>query len=305
MTRVDAPTAASPALSYRRGVLLVLLAGVCWSTMGLAIRSMEVANVWQILFYRSCALAPFLLAVIAIRSGGRPLAVIRKAGVASVIGGLALVVAFTGGIYAIQTTTVANAMFLFATAPFMAALLGRLVLGERVRSATLIAAAVALVGIVMMVVEGIALGFMRGNIAAFVSAFGFAVFTIALRWGRLEDMLPTVFLSGVFAIGATGAVCLTAGYTFAIPAWDISIALALGVFQVGAGLVCFTIGSRVVPAAELALLSMTEVVLGPLWVWLFLGETTGLYTLLGGAILMAAIAGNAISGLRRKPTPVM
>ena len=118
-------------------------------------------------------------------------------------------------------------------------------------------------------------------------------------------MLPTVFLSGVFAIGATGAVCLTAGYTFAIPAWDISIALALGVFQVGAGLVCFTIGSRVVPAAELALLSMTEVVLGPLWVWLFLGETTGLYTLLGGAILMAAIAGNAISGLRRKPTPVM
>ena len=141
MTRVDAPTAASPALSYSRGVLLVLLAGVCWSSMGLAIRSMEAANVWQILFYRSCALAPFLFAIIAIRSGGRPLAVIRKAGVASVIGGLALVVAFTGGIYAIQTTTVANAMFLFATAPFMAALLGRLVLGERVRSATLIAAA--------------------------------------------------------------------------------------------------------------------------------------------------------------------
>ena len=305
MTRVDAPTVALPALSYSRGVLLVLLAGVCWSSMGVGIRSMEVANVWQILFYRSCALTPFLFAVIAIRSGGRPFPVIRKAGVASIIGALGLVVAFTGGIYAIQTTTVANAMFLFATAPFMAALLGRLVLGERVRRATLFAAGVALIGIVMMVSEGIALGYVRGNIAAFVSALGFAIFTIALRWGRLEDMLPTVFLSGIFAIAATGAVCLTAGYTLAVPANDIAIALSLGVFQVGVGLVCFTIGSRVVPAAELALLSMTEVVLGPLWVWLFLGETAGLYTLFGGAILMAAITGNAISGLRRKPTPVM
>ena len=305
MNRVDAPTVISPSLSYPRGVLLVLLAGVCWSTMGLGIRSMEVANVWQILFYRSCALTPFLFAIIALRSGGRPLAVIRKAGIAAVIGGLGLVVAFTGGIYAIQTTTVANAMFLFATAPFMAALLGRLVLGEEVRSATLIAAAVALVGIVMMVAEGISLGFMRGNIAAIVSALGFAVFTVALRWGKLEDMLPAVFLSGIFAILATGAICLLSGYTLAIPANDVAIALALGVFQVGAGLVLYTIGSRAVSAAELALLSMADVVLGPLWVWLFLGETAGLYTLAGGAILMGAIAGNAISGLRRKPTPVM
>ena len=305
MNRVDAPTVISPTLSYPRGVLLVLLAGVCWSTMGLGIRSMEVANVWQILFYRSCALTPFLFAIIALRSGGRPLAVIRKAGIAAVIGGLGLVVAFTGGIYAIQTTTVANAMFLFATAPFMAALLGRLVLGEEVRSATLIAAAVALVGIVMMVAEGISLGFMRGNVAAIASALGFAVFTVALRWGKLEDMLPAVFLSGIFAILATGAVCLLSGYTLAIPANDVAIALALGVFQVGAGLVLYTIGSRAVSAAELALLSMADVVLGPLWVWLFLGETVGLYTLAGGAILMGAIAGNAISGLRRKPTPVM
>ena len=305
MNRVDAPTVISPTLSYPRGVLLVLLAGVCWSTMGLGIRSMEVANVWQILFYRSCALTPFLFAIIALRSGGRPLAVIRKAGIAAVIGGLGLVVAFTGGIYAIQTTTVANAMFLFATAPFMAALLGRLVLGEEVRSATLIAAAVALVGIVMMVAEGISLGFMRGNVAAIVSALGFAVFTVALRWGKLEDMLPAVFLSGIFAILATGAVCLLSGYTLAIPANDVAIALALGVFQVGAGLVLYTIGSRAVSAAELAFLTQIEVVLGPLWVWLFLGETAGLYTLAGGAILMGAIAGNAISGIRRKPTPVM
>ena len=79
----------------------------------------------------------------------------------------------------------------------------------------------------------------------------------------------------------------------------------MGVFQVGMGLVVYTIGSRVVPAADLALLSMTEVLLGPLWVWIFIGETASFYTLFGGSILMLAIAGNALSGLRRKPVPVI
>lgn len=79
----------------------------------------------------------------------------------------------------------------------------------------------------------------------------------------------------------------------------------MGVFQVGAGLAIYTIGSRVIPAAELALLSMTEVLLGPFWVWLFLGETASVYTLIGGVILLLAIAGNALTGIRRKPVPVL
>ncbi|MBT3700245.1 MAG: EamA family transporter, partial [Alphaproteobacteria bacterium] len=112
---------------YRRGVVLVVLAGVCWSSMGIGIRFMEVANVWQILFFRSCALMPFLLLIITLRSKGKPLAAIRTAGLAGVIGGMALVMAFSGGIYSIQTTSVANAMLLFAAAPLIAALLGRMI----------------------------------------------------------------------------------------------------------------------------------------------------------------------------------
>ncbi len=305
MTEAVQAALAPSALTYRRGVLLVLLAGVFWSTMGLGIRFMEAANVWQILFYRSCALASFLFVVIAVRSGGRPLEVIGKAGTAGVIGGLALVLAFTGGIFAIQTTTVANAMFLFAAAPFFAALLGWIVLGETVRRATWIAMTVAVAGISLMVWEGISLGYLQGNAAALVSALGFAVFTIALRRRKLDDMMPTVFLAGLFAVAVSGSVCYGAGYTLAVPANDIMVALALGVFQVGAGLTVYTIGSKAVPAAELALLSMTEVVLGPLWVWIVFGEVAGLYTLFGGAVLLAAIAGNALSGLRRKPTPIL
>jgi drug/metabolite transporter, DME family len=283
----------------------VVLAGVCWSSMGIGIRFMEVANVWQILFFRSCALMPFLLLIITLRSKGKPLAAIRTAGLAGVIGGMALVMAFSGGIYSIQTTSVANAMLLFAAAPLIAALLGRMILREVVRKATWIAIAVALIGITAMVWEGMSLGYVNGNLAALLSATGFAVFTIALRWRKLEDMMPTVFLGGVFATIVSGLVCASSGYSLDIPVNDIMISLALGVFQVGAGLVLYTMGSKSVPAAELALLSLGEVILGPLWVWLFLGETVGLYTLLGGAILLAAIAGNALSGLRRKPVPIL
>lgn len=295
----------TPGLSYVGGVMLVLLAGVFWSSMGIGIRLIEEANVWQILLYRSTALAAFLFVVISFRSGHRPFVAIRKAGIAAAIGGVGLVIAFAGGIYALQSTSVANAMFLFAAAPFVAAFFGWIILREKVRQATWIAMLVALVGIAIMVINGISAGRLAGNLSALLSASGFAMFTIALRWGKLEDMMPAVFLAGVFAIVTSALVCWLKAYSFTIPANDVGVSLALGVFQVGLGLTVFTIGSKVVPAAELALLSMTEVLLAPLWVWLFMGETADVYTLAGGAVLMLAIAGNALSGLRRKPVPVI
>ncbi len=291
-------------VGYRRGLALVLLAGVCWSSMGLMVRLMEAATVWQILFYRSIALALFLFLVLTLRSGGRPLEVYRRAGLSAVLGGLALVLAFAGGIFAVVHTTVANAMFLLATAPFFAALLARLLLRETVRRATWIAMAAAALGVAIMVAEGIGLGHLAGNLAAMLSALGFALFTIALRWKRKQDMLPAVSLGGLFAVVIAGGVCLATGQSFAVPAQDVALAFAMGVFQVGAGLIFYTLGSKGLPAAELALLSMTEVVLGPFWVWLFLGETAGPYTLLGGAVLLAAIAGNALTRLRHRPPPL-
>ena len=186
--------------TYRYGVVLVLLAGFCWSSMGIGIRFIEVANVWQILFYRSLALVLFLFLIIAARSGGRPFAVIRKCGLAGIIGAFALVTAFVGGIFSVQTTTVANAMFLFAAAPFMAALLGLFILRERIRTTTWWAMTFAMAGVVTMVWDGVSVGRSNGNIAALIAALGFAVFTIALRWRKMEDMLPTVLLAGVFAI---------------------------------------------------------------------------------------------------------
>jgi drug/metabolite transporter, DME family len=291
-------------ISHTQGLLFVFAAGVLWSTVGLGIRLIEEASVWQILLYRSFALSAFLYVVIRLRSRASPFIQARQSGLPAAIAGLALVAAYAGGIYSIQVIPVANALLLFATAPFLTAVLGWIVLREPVRPATWIAIFVAVGAIAIMVSGQTSGGAMDGTLAAIGSAFGFSVFTVALRWGKSGEMLPAVFLSGLFAIIITSTICLVLGLSFVLSPRDGGIAMGMGVFQVGAGLVLYTLGSRTLPAAELTLLSLAEVLLGPFWVWVFLGEDASLRTLIGGALLLAAITGNALSGARRRPPPV-
>jgi drug/metabolite transporter (DMT)-like permease len=299
------PTAQSNSDAKRKyGILFVFAAGVLWSTVGLGIRMIEEAFVWQILLYRSISMSLFLYMLIRIRSGENPFSQIRRIGYPVFIAGLSLVVAYSGGIYSIQNTSVANAMLLFATAPFMAAVLGWIVLRERLRLGTWIAIAVAIGGIAVMVVDKSGSVALKGSLAALGSAFGFAVFTVALRWGRTNEMLPAVLLSGLFAIAITLLICVSHQLPLIINKNDSLISLGMGVFQVGAGLILYTLGSRSLPAGELALLSLAEVLLGPLWVFLFLVEAPSANTLIGGLILLAAIGSNALSRKRRKPPPI-
>jgi len=284
-----------------RGMALVFFAGVLWSTVGLGVRFIEDAQAWQILFFRSISLSLFLAVIISLKRQENPFTLASRMGMNGVLGALALVAAYAGGIYSIQATSVGNAMLLFASAPFMTAILGQVVLGEKVRRQTWFAIVVAIIGIVIMVADKFGGAAIYGNLAAIASAFGFAVFTITLRRGKTTDMMPVVFLSGLFGMVIMAVICLLTSLTFAVPLNDIGIAMSMGVFQVGAGLVLYTIGSRTVPAAELTLLSLAEVVLGPFWVWLFLGEILTINTIIGGMVLLVAIAGNALSGQRRKP----
>jgi DME family drug/metabolite transporter len=282
-------------------VFLVLFAGAIWSTIGLTIRLIQEAQVWQILFYRSLAMTPVLFLFIAYRSKNRPIEQVLKVGAPAAIGAIGLVFAFAGGIYAFQSTTIANALFMFATAPFITAILGWIILREQVRRGTWIAMAFAGLGLVIMLWEGLAVGAIAGNAAAVLSAIGFSVFTIALRWGKLEDMLPTVFLAGLFTLFTAYAMCRIIDHSIILSPWDSGVSMFMGVFQLGVGLWIYTIGSKTVPAAELSLLSMTEVILGPVWVWAFLGELASVWTFVGGGIIMAALAGNALSGISTSP----
>lgn len=286
-------------MRYGTGMALVLAAGTLWSFQALIIRQIGDAGPWTILFWRSLAMLPVLLLFISWRSGGSPLPAIRKAGIAGVLGGIGLIAAMGGAIAAFQWTTVANAAFLLAASPFLAALLGRAILGEAVAPRTWTAIAIALVGIFVMVHEGLAAGAWLGNLAALVSALGFAAFTVALRWRRTDDSLPSVVLGSLFSIIAGAIIASRLGQPLAVSTPDLLWCVLMGVVTLSGGMILYTLGSKVVPSAELALLSNTEVMLAPFWVWLLMGETASTGTFVGGAILLAAILFNAFAGARR------
>lgn len=286
-------------MRYGTGMALVLTAGLLWSFQALIIRQIDGAGSWTVLAWRSLAMVPVLFAFLAWRSGGEPFLAIRKAGLAGVLGGIGLVAAMGGAILAFQTTTIANAAFLLAASPFLAAVLGRLILGEAVASRTWGAIALALVGIFIMVREGLAAGALLGNVAALVSALGFATFSVALRWRRIQDSLPVSLLGAAFAVVAGAAAASQLGQPLAISTPDLMWCVLMGVATMSGGMILYTFGSRVVPSAELALLSNTEVLLAPFWVWLIFGETASAGTFVGGAILLMAILFNALSGVRR------
>lgn len=286
-------------MRYGTGILLVLTAGFLWSFQALIIRQIVVADAWEVLTWRSLAMVPVLLGFLAWRSGGSPWPAIRKAGVAGGLGGIGLVVAMGGTILAFQTTTIANAAFLLAASPFLAALLGRLVLGEAVAPQTWLAIGLALVGIYIMVADGLAAGALVGNIAGLAAALGFAAFSVALRWRRATDSLPTVIFGAGLAVVAGLVVTWPDGDMLAIPASDLMWCVLMGVVTMSGGMILYTFGSRVVPSAELAQMSNTEVLLAPFWVWLILDETASPATFVGGGLVLVAILFNAFSGVRR------
>ena len=284
-------------MRYLTGAGLILLAGAVWSIQGVLIRQLHEAGSWAVLFWRSFGMIPVLVLWI---GPSRVLPALRGVGAAGVVGGLGLVLAFGGAIVALQSTTVANAMLLFSASPFFAAVFGRVLLKEPVSLPTWGANLLALVGILVMVggIGQIGGGQVLGTVAALISAAGFAGFTVTIRWGHVADSLPVVLLGGMFSSLAGAAAALLSGQTLAVPPFEAGLAFGIGVVTLTGGMYLYTKGSQAVPAAQATLLSLVEVLLAPMWAWVFLRETLSPNTALGGAILLAAVALNAAFGLR-------
>ena len=280
------------------GRLWVLSAGLCMSLGGPIIRLADESTAWQFLFYRSLGAAAALLLYFLVT--GRPVHVmVRHAGAAGVVGGLGLAVAFTGYVWGVMHSTVANALFLISASPLFAALLGWVVLRERVSRSMWFAMAGVMIGIAIMIGEGLAEADPFGDLAALASAVGFAVFSVALRRGRHTDMSPTILIAAAIAAAFSAAMAAAGGTGLAAPLTDVGLAAAYGVLVIGAGIFMLTIGARHVPAAELMVLSLTEVVFASIWVWLAFGEVPSVLTLVGGLILLGSIAAQAAIGMRR------
>jgi len=285
-------------ISYKLGVILVMCAGLCWSGMGTSIRFIDSATTWQILFYRSFGMIFILSLYIFWHSNGRPLKDLNNVRLAGLTAAVSLVLAFAGSIYALQSISIANAAFLFACAPFLTAILAWPLLKEPIKRNTWWALILSIIGVLIMVSSGLSFTGLTGNLAALTSALGFAGFTLSLRWGKLNNMTPAIVLGGILSIIFAGVILSFNQDGLMISMQDALKSLAMGIFLLGGGMVLFSIGSKVLSATNLALLSMIEVVLAPVWGWLILREQADFSTLLGGGILFFALILNAFSGVR-------
>ena len=277
------------ASSHRVGVLFVLSAGIFWSTSGILYRLLQEATPWHVLFYRSLALLSALLIWFVWRYRGAMSTKLVDAGVPALIGGLCLGTAFAGYILALEYTTVANAMFLLASAPFFAALSGRFLLGEGIAGYIWVAMLVAAVGIAIMAGDELSLGKGLGEGFGLIAALGFAGLTVSLRARPQTDKLITIFFATIVAsiFGFAGLVINE--LTFSLIVIDVLNCLTMGWFQIGLGFVLFTAGAKYLQAVELTLLSLTEVIAGPIIVWIVIGEIPSTPSLTGGALILAAI----------------
>jgi drug/metabolite transporter (DMT)-like permease len=286
-------------VGHTRAVLLVAFAGILWSTVGLGVRLMEEANAWQIVFYRGVFQSIAVTGLLIYRHRGELRGPFRRIGWTGVVGALALGVGYNGMIVALTLTSVAMVVFILSAAPLVTGLLAWLLMREQVAPTTFVAMGLALVGILVMTLGNLDSENLGGVLAAGVALFGYSIFTVALRKGKDVDMLPTVALSGVVAALISGV----AVDSFAMTGRDLALSIYLGGVALAVGLALFTVGSRYLTSAELPLVAMTEPVLAPLWVWWVLGETVGVATLVGGAIVFGSVLTQGFMGVRRSQPP--
>jgi len=266
-----------------RGRLYILYAALAWSTAGVLQRQLGVGVATQLVgraFFATLTLVVF----VAVTERGRAVAAFRGMGLAEL--GFAICMGGSSAtfIVALNHTTVANVLLFQAVSPFVAALLAWALLHEHVGRHTLVAMAIALAGVAAMV--GGPGGASLGVAIACAMSVMFAVGLVLARHRADISMGPATCLAQL------GIVVVVAPFSHpgTVGAHDLSYLIGLGIGQIGLGLVFLALGARLIPAAEVALISLLEVVLGPLWVWLADGERPATATLVGGAVVVVAVA---------------
>ena len=295
-TDSPAPSRDLATLAARRGALLVACASNCWSSGGLIARLVETrpctTGFWRSFF------ASIFLALALWLLPGRALFGSWRGPVLLVAACMAL--ASTCFILSLAHTSVANTLVLMSTGPYVAGLLGWMLLGERVALRTWLTMGVALIGVAVMVSSSYRHGALLGDLLAIVMASSFAVATVFVRRHPEVQMAP----AAVLATALTFLVALPMAEPLAASPRDVALLAFFGVGQFGVGFLLFMTGARLIPAAETSLIGMLEMVLGPLWVWLVLSERPGPATLIGGGLVLAAVLINTLVDLVSPPRSV-
>ena len=297
-----------PTTDYTKALCSVLIAGTLWSFGALTVRYMADPQDyrWQYLFFRGLTVAAILCFYLIARDRLGFVDRIKKIHISGIAGAVGLVCAFIFFIWSITLTTVANTLFLFATTPFIAAFMGIVLLKERIRPVTWVAMTIAVIGISVMVVEGLETGSILGTLTGFCSACGFAVFSISLRYRKETPQFATIALAGILCAVLTFSILNFQGESVLMPGRNILLSMIHGLL-VGVGLIFFSLGAKQFTAAELNLLSLIEVVGGVIWVYLpvfGINEIPSIQSVAGGCILSAAILLNCWGDRRRRDRSV-
>ena len=274
-------------------ILIVLIAGIFWSFGPLVVRHIDNAQLipWQYLFFRGSVIFLVLNIYLFLAEGQKFIGNYNRIGLSGLIGGVSLGIANISFILSITTTTAAITMMMLATQPFVAAILAYVFLKEKISKTTLIAIIIAAAGIIFISFDSKGEGTLFGLINGLLSSLGFAGFTVSLRWKKKTPKFTTVAIAGIFCSALAILVLLFNDSNILISLKNSSLS-ALHGFLVCSGLILFSIKSKDLPATDLTLLSLTEVLGGIFWVWLpwfGINEIPSTNTLIGGATIVFAI----------------
>ena len=272
---------------------VVLFAGLLWSFGPLVVRYMDQPNLvpWQYLFTRGCVIFIILNIFLYLEEGKNFYKNYFKMGFSGVIGGSGLGIAMITFIWSITNTSAAITLLCLAAMPFMTALLGFLFLKERITINVWIAIIIAAIGISIMAFGNTDKSSMMGLIFGIISAVGFSVFSVTLRWRKETPKFTTVAFAGIFCAIVSSIIIISSDSVFFASSYNEGLFAIHGTL-VCLGLVLYSIGSKAIPAAELTLLSLTEVIGGIFWVWLPLfgvNEIPTNNTIIGGFLIFMSI----------------
>jgi len=274
-------------LTERQGGLLVVGSGVLFSVTAIAYAAVEDATDFQFLAYRGASTALAMVILVVLRRNGRP---VDFSGVTRTTWIAAAVLAGTSMLYilALSRTSAATTLFLLAAAPIFAAVIGWVWLREPVARTTAIAIGITLVGVTITVGAGLEVGSATGLLFAGLIPVSVATYSVLMRSApSVDPVVPTLIAGSLLGLVA-GTIAMGQG-GLSVSLRDGTMACVSGGIALGLGLPLFNLGHRSVPAAKVPLLLMTEIVLAPLWVWIWPGEVPSFATLVGGAVILGAV----------------
>ena len=272
---------------------VVLFAGLIWSFGPLVVRYMNEPNIvpWQYIFARGLTIFVLINLYLFFEEGKNFYKNYLNIGVSGLIGGCGLGVAMITFMFSITNTTAAITLLCLAAMPFFTALLGFLFLKERISINVWIAIIIATIGIIIIASGNTEKSSLIGLVFGMTSSIGFSVFSVSLRWRKETPKFTTVALSGFFCFTVASIIILKSNMVLFSTSYNGALFSLHGVL-VCMGLILYSIGSKAIPAAELTLLSLTEVIGGIFWVWLPLfgiNEIPSTNTIIGGFFLFMSI----------------